>query len=77
MSLLDGFSDESIRATAARAAEEAAHKWRCQDAVIAAARKFPRETPKSGGAATLHDFKIPAAVVWELDAALKALDAAR
>ncbi len=46
-------------------------------AVIAAARKMPRETPAPGGAGTVHDFKISAATVWALDAALTKLDAAR
>ncbi len=46
-----------------------------RDAVIAAARYFPRETPAPGGAATVHQFGIDAGTVWALDKALRDLDA--
>lgn len=42
--------------------------------VILAARQMPRATPKPGNPCTVHDFQLMAGDVWELDAALKALD---
>lgn len=44
-------------------------------AVTDAARHMPRATPRSGGAGTMHDFKIEAGRVWDLDRAFLALDA--
>lgn len=44
-------------------------------AVVEAARFMPRSTPAPGTAHTVHDFVIPAWAVWDLDRALKVLDA--
>lgn len=41
--------------------------------LILAAVDMPRETPAAGGAGTIHDFKIPASHVWDLDKALDKL----
>jgi len=45
--------------------------------LIKAANDMPRETPKPGGACTVHSFKIDAATVWALDMALKKIEAER
>jgi hypothetical protein len=42
-------------------------------ALLKACRGLPRETPKEGAASTLHDFKIPAYAVWDLDRVLTVL----
>ena len=41
--------------------------------LIEAAKDMPRHTPASGGAGTVHTFKIDAATVWALDKALNKL----
>lgn len=43
--------------------------------VVEAARLMPRETPAAGACSTIHDFKIDAGTVWNLDRALHKLDA--
>lgn len=49
---------------------------RAKDAVIAAARQMPRQTPDPGHASTRHKYLLEAGIVWTLDKALRDLDAA-
>lgn len=56
-------------------AEKAESGWRELEAVVSVARRMPRATPGPGGNSTIHQFGIAAGTVWELDAALTALDA--
>lgn len=65
----------SLAASKARATTEVEVKALL--AVEKAAREMPRATPAPGAASTHHQFSIEAAVVWQLDAALTKLDAAR
>lgn len=44
-------------------------------AVVEAARRMPRTTPNPGSAFMLHDYKIAGGDVWQLDQALRRLDA--
>lgn len=43
-------------------------------AVVDAARKMPRRTPKGGTASTMHTYQIKACDTWGLDNAIKVLD---
>ena len=59
-------SDEAQRAEIARLAE-----------VLEAARHMPRRTPgPSDSVETLHEYRLPAWAVWQMDRALKAYDGA-
>lgn len=62
--------NEACRQMMREAADELEATW----LAVGAARKMPRWTPKGGGAGTLHTYQIEAAVVWDLDRALTALE---
>lgn len=67
--------DKGDMATALLCMENALnHTENALGALLRAAREMPRTTPKAGAAGTIHDFKIEAAKVWDLDRTLKLIE---
>jgi uncharacterized ParB-like nuclease family protein len=66
--------DKIMKASLAEIQSRLARYDAMQD-VVAAAKLMPRETPAPGACCTVHDFKIDAGTVWNLDIALRKLEA--